>query len=82
MPEGVPLFTLQGGFDREKIKGVDRLMISMLLKGLSGQKQRSAQEERMLELLKKDGSYVRPANLEGVLQWLREERGEERARTR
>lgn len=82
LPEGVPLFTLQGGFDREKIKGVDRLMISMLLKGLSGQKQRSAQEERMLELLKKDGSYVRPANLEGVLQWLREERGEERARTR
>lgn len=81
LPEGVPLYTLQGGFDRGKLRGVDRLMISMLVRGLSAQKQRSAQEERMLELLQRDGSYVRPENLDGILRWLREAQGEGRART-
>ena len=66
------MFTLQGGFDRNKLKGMDKLMISMLIKGLSAQKQRSAQDERMLELLSKDASYVSRKNLDGILQWYRE----------
>ena len=45
IPEDIPVFTLQGGFDRSKLKGMDKLMISMLTKGLSAQKQRSAQDE-------------------------------------
>ena len=72
VPEDIPLFTLQGGFDRSKLKGVDKLMISMLTKGLTAQKQRSAQDERMLELLNKDASYVSMENLAEVLRWYRE----------
>ena len=72
--EDIPLFTIQGGFDRSKLKGMDKLMISMLTKGLSAQKQRSAQDERMLELLSKDASYVSMENLAGILQWYREKR--------
>ncbi len=74
IPEDIPLFTLQGGFDRSQLKGVDKLMISMLTKGLSAQKQRSVQDERMLELLSKDASYVCMENLAAVLQWYREEK--------
>ena len=73
IPEGIPLFTLQGGIDRSRLKGMDKLMISMLTKGLSSQKQRSAQEERMLELLSRDESYVSLENLSEVLRWCREE---------
>ena len=73
IPEGIPLFTLQGGIDRSRLKGMDKLMISMLTKGLASQKQRSAQEERMLELLSRDESYVRADNLADVLKWYREE---------
>ena len=72
VPEDIPVFTLQGGFDRSKLKGMDKLMISMLTKGLAAQKQRSAQDERMLELLSKDANYVSPENLAGILQWYRE----------
>ena len=72
IPEDIPVFTLQGGFDRSKLKGMDKLMISMLTKGLAAQKQRSAQDERMLELLSKDANYVSPENLVGILQWYRE----------
>ena len=52
---------------------MDKLMISMLTKGLASQKQRSAQDDRMLELLSKDENYVSPENLSEVLQWYREE---------
>lgn len=73
IPEGIPLFTLQGGIDRSRLKGMDKLMISMLTKGLASQKRRSAQEERMLELLSRDESYVSSENIAEVLQWYREE---------
>ena len=72
IPEDIPLFTTQGGIDRSRLKGVDKLMISMLTKGLAAQKQRSAQDDRMLELLSKDESYISPENLSGVLQWYKE----------
>ena len=74
IPEDIPLFTIQGGFDRSKLKGMNKLMISMLAKGLSAQKQRSTQDERMLELLSKDASYVSMENLVAILQWYREKR--------
>lgn len=51
---------------------MDKLMISMLTKGLASQKQRSAQDDRMLELLNRDGSYVSPEKLSEFLQWYRE----------
>ena len=73
IPAQTPLFTLQGGIDRSRLKGMDKLMISMLTKGLASQKQRSAQDERMLELLSRDENYVSTENLAEVLQWYREE---------
>lgn len=69
IPKEIPLFTIQGGIDRSKLKGLNKLMISMLTKGLSSQKQRSAQEERMLELLQKDASYVCEENLTEIIEW-------------
>ena len=72
IPQDVPLFTLQGGIDRSGLKGMDKLMISMHARGLAAQKQRSSREDRMLELLSRDESYVRGENLAGILQWYRE----------
>ena len=72
IPENIPLFTIQGGIDKSKLKGMDKLMISMLMKGLSSQKQRSEQDERMLELLSKDASYVSKENLVTIIQWYKE----------
>ena len=68
-PEEIPVFTLQGGIDREKLKGIDKLMISMLAKGLASQKQRSPRDERMLQLLSRDASYVSRENLTEILDW-------------
>ena len=73
IPGSIPLFTLQGGIDRAWLKGIDRLMIAMLSKALAAQKQRTAQEERMLALLSRNESYVCAKNLAGVLRWYEEQ---------
>lgn len=67
VPSDVPLFTLQGGMDRSRLKGMDKLLISMLTKGLESAKNRSEQDSRMLELLKSDVDFVRSENLRNVL---------------
>ena len=69
IPEQIPLFTLQGGFNRNKLKGISKFLISMLIKGLSSQAQRTEQDNRMLELLSKDAGYVSEENLRDVLGW-------------
>lgn len=71
IPASIPLFTLQGGLDRGQLKGASKLLIAMLTKGLTDQKQRSAQDQRMLELLTRDGSYVSPENLREPIDWYR-----------
>lgn len=71
IPAAIPVFTLQGGIDREKLKGMNKLMISMLTKGLASQKQPTEQDRRMLQLLSKDASYVSEENLKDVLNWYR-----------
>ena len=74
IPTNIPLFTLQGGIDRTKLKGMDKLMISMLTRGLAAQKQPTEQDRRMLQLLSKDASYVSEENLKDVLNWYTENR--------
>ena len=73
IPGEIPVFTLQGGIERKKLKGIDKLMISMLAKGLASQKQRTPRDERMLELLSRDGSYVCRENLAEILDWYEHE---------
>lgn len=51
---------------------LDPLMLSMLIKGLSSQKQCTEQDERMLELLLQDANYVNEENLRDVLKWYKE----------
>lgn len=69
----VPVFTLQGGFDMQKLRGVYKLMMTMVAKTvgkkLAGQPQRSPDEDAMLEMLAHGGSYVSADNLAEVIAW-------------
>ena len=73
IPDETPLFTLQGGIDRGRLKGVNKLIISMLARGLASRKQRSAQEERMLKQMQTDADYFSEDNLAGILSWYEKE---------
>lgn len=69
IPEGLPLFTVQGGMDHSKLKGINKFMIKALTKILVSKVQKTDDEKAMLILLQKGGDYVNKANLNEVIHW-------------
>ena len=72
-PEDFPVFTLQGGFDLTRLKGVYKLMMTIMAKtagkGLADKKDRTPEEDTRLELLIHGGDRVSSENLAAVLEW-------------
>ena len=71
--EETPLFTMQGGMDKTKLRGLNKFMINMLTKGLSSKKERTENDERMLELLTHDKNYVSEENITAFMKWFNEQ---------
>ena len=71
--EETPLFTMQGGMDKTKLRGINKFMINMLTKGLSSRKERTENDERMLELLTHDKNYVSEENITTFMKWFNEQ---------
>lgn len=73
LPETVPVFTLQGGFDLKRLRGVYKFMMTVMAKtmgkGLAEKKNRTPDEDEMLDLLINGGNRVSEDNLGAVLQW-------------
>ena len=72
---GVPLFTLQGGFDLSKLHGVYKLMMKIftgaVTKKLNAKPKRTPDEEKLLALMR-GGSAVSRDNLLPVLDFYKE----------
>ena len=71
--EETPLFTMQGGMDKTKLRGINKFMINMLTKVLSSRKKRTENDERMLELLTHDKNYVSEENITAFMKWFNEQ---------
>lgn len=69
LSEDFPLFTMQGGMDKDKLKGFDKLLINMLEKSLASQKERTDADERMLYLLTHNANYVSENNTADFMKW-------------
>ena len=67
--EEIPLFTMQGGMDKSKLRGINKFMINMLTKGIDSKKDRTEEDERMLYLLKNDKNYVSEDNTSAFMEW-------------
>lgn len=76
LPQGLPLFTLQGGFDLRKLRGVYKLMMLVMsktvAKKLAAKPDRTADEDDMLDLFQNGGNRVSLENLRPVLEWYQE----------
>lgn len=80
VPPSVPVFTVQGGLQPEKLRGVYRRMLDTLVHtagaALADRRNRTEEEDGALELLLRGGDCVRPEELDAAAQWL--ERAERR----
>ena len=77
LPPSMPVFTLQGGFDMKRLRGVYKLMMTIMSKTagkmLSEKKDRTPDEDDMLDLLLHGGNRVSEENLAAVLDWYQKE---------
>nr|WP_325195998.1 hypothetical protein [uncultured Oscillibacter sp.] len=77
IPDSIPLFTLQGNFHMDRLHGVYKLMMGVMVrtagKALAEKTDRTPEEDDMLDMMFHDGERVRPENLSDVLNWYREQ---------
>ena len=75
LPGTIPVFTLQGGFDITRLRGVYKLMMTIMSKAagkrLEGKKDRTPEEEAILDMMLHGGSRVSEKNLSAILDWYR-----------
>ena len=75
VPAAIPLFTLQGNFNVKKLHGVYRLMMEIMVraagKGLSEKKDRTPEEDDMLDMMLHGKERVNMESLRSVLDWYR-----------
>ena len=69
IPAAIPLFTLQGGIDHEKLTGIYKKMIDTLIALMRKKKNKSGDDARMLYLLETTGDYVSDGHLSDVYRW-------------
>lgn len=69
LPQEKPLFTLQGGMDHSKLRGINKFMISMLLKMLQKKENPTDDDRRMLQLVQYGGDFVSEGNTREFMQW-------------
>ena len=76
VPEAVPVFSLQGGFDIGKLHGIYRFMMNTMIKTsgkrLANKTDRTPEEDDMLDMLLHGGDRVKDGNLKAVLDWYNE----------
>ena len=73
VPEAMPVFSLQGGFDRTRLRGLYRFMMTVMAKtagrSLANKVGRTPEEDDMIDLMTNGGSRVSEDNLTAVLAW-------------
>ena len=73
IPDNVPLFTLQGNFDVNRLHGVYRIMMGIMLKtlgkALKQKTDRTEEENDMLDMMVCGDKRVNSENLKAVLEW-------------
>lgn len=68
IPDSIPLYTLRGGMDYEKLKGINKLLIKMLRKATD--KKSEKQYDEMSKMLLSDENYVSRENLDEVIDYI------------
>ena len=68
-PADIPLFTLQGNFNLQKLRGTYRLLMWLMVRALKKKADRTPEESAMLEMLCDGIDRVDARNLAAVIDW-------------
>lgn len=69
---GIPFFYLRGGcLPLKKMKGMDRIMLSMFVKMLKSRKDKDERTEESIDIIVNGFDGVKEENLEPLLEWLK-----------
>ena len=74
LPPELPVFSLQGGYERSRVKGIYGFMMDMLVRKMTRDQKKTTPTEadrQMLQLMRDGGDWVRPEALAPVLDWFR-----------
>lgn len=73
LPDTAEGFTLQGGYAPEKLKGLYKSMMAVavnaIIKQITSKDEQTESDKKMLETLRKGGSYVCEENLSLIVEW-------------
>lgn len=72
VPDGIPLFLLQGNFALSKLRGIKKVVMKMMLSSLAKTAHRTAEEETMYYAVRDGVTAVAEAKLGPVLDWYAE----------
>lgn len=70
--ETSPLFTVQGGMDRNSLQGINRFMINTLIKVLKKKTNPSDEDREKLKLIETGGDFVSEENIADVIRFCEE----------
>ena len=68
----VKTFYLQGGFDINKLRGLNRMMMKTMEKSMAKKSERTQEEEETLDMLKNGMDRVDRKHLAPILAWMNE----------
>lgn len=75
IPGNVKVFTLQGGYDYDKLRGLNKFLMSIvskiLIKKISENPDKTESDKEILDMLINGGSLVREENLTAVTDWVK-----------
>lgn len=73
IPNTIPLFTLQGNFNIEKLHGVYKVMMNVMVKtvgkALANKENPTPEEQDMIDMMVNGGERVKVENLKAVINW-------------
>lgn len=72
-PSDCAVFSLQGGFELDKMRGIYKLMMSIMKKikvsSLTKKENRTREEDALLRMFRDGGNYVSEKNLKSIVAW-------------
>ncbi|MCI5952751.1 MAG: flavodoxin domain-containing protein [Anaerostipes sp.] len=73
VPQSIPLFTLQGTFDINKLHGIYKMMMNIMVKtagkALADKTDRTPEDDDMLDMMMNGSERVKTENLRYVIEW-------------